>query len=109
MVQYLTFSNVCRACRQPLGFEYAMIPFNARTLRFATPQNYLSHQFGQVLRALRLQKRLTRNQLAILTGMHVSYLSRLERGRIVPNLSTIAPMLRSMEIDRIILRVWPGR
>jgi hypothetical protein len=78
------FSNICRACRRPLGFEYAVVPFATRVLESVPPQRYLAKELGQVVRAIRLQNGLTRNQLAAATGKHVSFFSRLERGVIVP-------------------------
>lgn len=58
---------------------------------------YDSRSFGQYLKSLRLNKRLTLTRLAELTGFSASYLSRIERGeRNIPNarlLKAMAPHL----------------
>ncbi|KKM10319.1 hypothetical protein SY88_14550 [Clostridiales bacterium PH28_bin88] len=49
----------------------------------------VSTGLGDKVRALRKDRRMTLNRLAELTGLSVTYLSEIERGTIVPSLSTL--------------------
>lgn len=105
---YVTLASVCPRCHEPLGFQYVAISFSAKIHR-GDPPIYLAGELGNAVGALRLNASISRQRLAELSGSHVSYLSRFERGLIVPNLSTVARILRAVEVDRIILRVWRGK
>lgn len=106
--QYLTLKSSCRRCHNPLGFRYVAIPFHANCDGTALPGDCLAAEIGAAIRALRLGRGMTRQMLAALSGTHVSYLSRFERGRVVPNLATVARLLRASDVDQIILRIWPS-
>jgi transcriptional regulator with XRE-family HTH domain len=49
-------------------------------------------QFGRLLRALRMERQLTQEELAFRAGMDVSYLSDLERGRWNPSLAMLVDL-----------------
>jgi transcriptional regulator with XRE-family HTH domain len=54
--------------------------------------------FGERIRKLRKQKRWTLEELADRAGMHVTYLSGLERGRRNPTLNVIGHLAHALEV-----------
>lgn len=54
--------------------------------------------FGERVRALRKQKGWTLEELAHRAGMHVTYLSGLERGRRNPTLNVIGHLARALAV-----------
>ncbi len=58
----------------------------------------LCRAFGERVRLLRKEKRWTLEELADRAGLHVTYLSGLERGRRNPTLNVIAQLARALEV-----------
>lgn len=54
---------------------------------------------GQRLRQLRGQRRLSQEQLAEAAGIHVTYLSTLERGRRNPTLSVLVDLAKALDMS----------
>jgi transcriptional regulator with XRE-family HTH domain len=54
--------------------------------------------FGRRLRTLRKQRNLSQHELAQQTGMRESEISRYERGRRDPQLTTILRLARGLEV-----------
>ena len=52
--------------------------------------------FGSRLRALREKRRLSQHELADLVGIHLSQLSRLERGISTPSADTVLALARAL-------------
>ncbi|MFZ4499629.1 MAG: helix-turn-helix domain-containing protein [Burkholderiales bacterium] len=51
--------------------------------------NGISVRFGEAVRRLRRQRRLSQEALAHLAGINRSYLGEVERGQVTPSLETI--------------------
>lgn len=67
----------------------------ARVQESAAP--YGNHFIGGDLRARRKDRGLTLAQVAGRAGIRIETLSRMERGRTNPNLSTVRAVLRALE------------
>jgi transcriptional regulator with XRE-family HTH domain len=55
--------------------------------------------FGQILRRLRHEKKITQEKLALMTGLDRTYISLLERGMRQPTLRTILLLGRALEVS----------
>ena len=58
----------------------------------------IREQFGRTLRELRTAQGLTQEELAFRSGMNVTYLSDLERGRWNPSLAMIVDLARGLAV-----------
>lgn len=58
----------------------------------------LKGAFGKTLKLLRLEKGFTQEKLAELSNLDVTFISKLENGRVQPTLSTIFKISNSLEI-----------
>ncbi len=59
----------------------------------------IQQMFGQVLRKMRRRRKLTQEQLALLSGYHPSYISMLERGQKNPSLKAIFHLALPLEVQ----------
>ncbi|WLR44426.1 helix-turn-helix transcriptional regulator (plasmid) [Bacillus carboniphilus] len=51
------------------------------------------------LREARQERKLSQQELAILTGLHKSYISALERGLRTPSLKTVHKLSKVLKVD----------
>jgi transcriptional regulator with XRE-family HTH domain len=58
----------------------------------------IEQQFGEALRQLRIQKRLSQEALGFDSGYHRTYISLLERGKKSPSLNTIFKLADALNI-----------
>lgn len=58
----------------------------------------LTKRFGARIRQLRLQKKLTQERLADRAGLHVTFVSLVERGRHNANLKTINKLSKGLKV-----------
>ncbi len=58
----------------------------------------LTKRFGERIRQLRLQKKLTQERVAERAGLHVSFVSLVELGRHNPNLKTINKFSKALKV-----------
>ena len=58
-----------------------------------------ARSLGRRLRYLRGKLGVSQQELALKVGIHRTYISRLERGKILPRLSTLVCLAMYMEID----------
>ena len=63
----------------------------------------ITRQFGRNLRAHRVQRRLSQEELAELSGLHRTYISGLERGIRNPSIAIVARLADALEIEPGIL------
>jgi DNA-binding XRE family transcriptional regulator len=62
-------------------------------------------QTGGLIRRLRLRRGITQSELASLTGIHRTYLSRAERGQVVPSIIALLQIVCALGVDKVFLRV----
>lgn len=65
-----------------------------------TEKAHITKDFGQKLKSLRKQKKLSQAQLANKLGVHPTYISSLERGLRNPSLKVIDRIASALEIGR---------
>ena len=63
--------------------------------RLASPDDL----FGDVLRAARLEKGLSQEELALACHRHRTYISLLERGKNSPSLRTVFQLAKALNLD----------
>ena len=56
-------------------------------------------QFGRNLRAYRIQRQLSQEDLAEVSGLHRTYISGLERGIRNPSITIVAQLADALEIE----------
>ena len=73
----------------------------------ANPSSGIEETFGEVLRALRLLRNMSQEELAHVSGYHRNYIGILERGEKSPSLRTIFNLGGALSIQpsRILARV----
>jgi transcriptional regulator with XRE-family HTH domain len=54
---------------------------------------------------LRFRRDITQAELASLTGIHRTYLSRAERGQVMPSIIALLQIARALDVDKLLLRV----
>ena len=59
----------------------------------------ITWQFGRNLRAHRVRRRLSQEELAELSGLHRTYISGLERGIRNPSIAIVARLADALEIE----------
>lgn len=67
------------------------------------PTQVRSQSIGKRLKKLRQQKKITLKQLANDTGLAADYISRLEKGEIMPPVSVLLQLSKAFEIDSSLL------
>ncbi len=73
--------------------------FHFILLRFPAEGNLtIEEAFGQIIRGLRKQRKLSQEKLAFESELDRSFISHLERGRKQPSLLTIFQLARSLKI-----------
>jgi transcriptional regulator with XRE-family HTH domain len=66
--------------------------------RIKETQDYL-RKFGDKLRLLRLERKLTQGQLAERAGLHRTFIGQLELGRRGINLATLPRLAQALNLD----------
>jgi DNA-binding XRE family transcriptional regulator len=89
-----------------LGLSYIEIYLSSRSAPFK-PQRPIAKrsEIGRLIRRLRSRRGITQAELASLTGIHRTYLSRAERGQVVPSVVALIEIFGALGVDRILLRV----
>ena len=64
-------------------------------------QNLLQKQVGKRIKAIRLEKKVTQQDLADLCGYEISNMSRLEAGRANATLSTLEIVAKALGVEAI--------
>jgi DNA-binding XRE family transcriptional regulator len=93
-----------------LGLTYIEIFLSNRPAPFK-PQRPLAKrsEIGSLIRRLRSRRGITQAELAALTGIHRTYLSRAERGQVVPSVIALIQIVGALGVDKILLRVRSSR
>lgn len=59
----------------------------------------LRSQFAKRLKALRIEKQLTQEELAKMTGLSTSFISSLERGIDAPSFATLESIAEALDVS----------
>ncbi|MGA8672275.1 MAG: helix-turn-helix transcriptional regulator [Terracidiphilus sp.] len=104
--QYERGSGKCRRCHLSPGVTYIEI-YLPSSLVPLTTQTVVSirKDVGGLIRRLRSRRDITQAALASLTGIHRTYLSRAERGQVMPSIIALMQIAHALEVDKILLRV----
>ena len=104
--QYERTSSRCRRCRNPLGYTYFEI-YLLRSLSSSTSQRVVAirKEIGTIVRRLRVRRGITQAELASITGVNRTYLSRTERGQVTPSVFAQIQIASALGVDKILVRV----
>ena len=104
--QYERGTGKCRRCHHSLGIAYIEI-YLPNSLAPLTSQRVVAirKEVGGLIRRLRSRREITQAALASLTGIHRTYLSRAERGQVMPSIIALMQIARALEVDKILLCV----
>jgi len=67
------------------------------------PRQKRSQPFGKRLNKLRRDKKLTLKQMANETGLKAEYISKVEKGEVIPPVAVILQLSRALDIDSGVL------
>jgi DNA-binding XRE family transcriptional regulator len=105
LVQFCTFSTICKRCRRSLGIRYVTLTFSPRNLEKENNSEEFAHAFGCRMRSLRRERGMTQAECALRLQTSRSHLSRLESGRLCPSFSLLVRAAHVFAVDRVILRI----
>jgi ribosome-binding protein aMBF1 (putative translation factor) len=101
LIQFPTATGLCRRCRRSFGMPH----LRPRTSSSEQPNtnltsDRLARKIGATVRSLRRNRRLSQTRLAGAMGITAhSYISKLERGLVVPSILTLARISFALGID----------
>jgi transcriptional regulator with XRE-family HTH domain len=99
-VQFRTANSLCRRCHKPLEVEEPerLVPQFAGEPEEAVAEDN-SLQFARAVRDLRKGRNLSQRQLAGRMQVPRTYISKIENGKAMPTLSSLARLAAALEID----------
>ena len=97
--------NKCPRCHEPLGFTYLEIYLSGSPSPDARRRIAIRKEVGRLIRRLRSRREMTQAELASLTGIHRTYLSRAERGQVMPSIISLMQIAQALEVDKVLVRV----
>ncbi len=104
--QYERGPGRCRRCHHQLGISYLEVYLSSSPAPLISQDEIaIRKEVGGLIRSLRSGREFTQAKLALLTGIHRTYLSRVERGRVMPSLIALIQIAQALEVDKILLRV----
>lgn len=104
--QFERGNATCIRCHRSLGITYIEIfPVSPKAGLYCGQAIDAQIRVGRIIRRLRLRRGITQAVLASLTGIHRTYLSRAERGRVLPSVVTLMHIVSALGVDKISLRV----
>jgi DNA-binding XRE family transcriptional regulator len=99
-------STRCRRCHHSLGTAFIEIYIPSPLLPLTPQVEYeIRKQVGGLIRRLRSRRELTQATLASLTGIHRTYLSRAERGQVMPSITALMQIAGALQVDKVLLRI----
>ncbi len=99
-------SGKCRRCHHSLGFTFFEIPLSGPVIAPDSQRlTAMRIEVGSLIRRLRSRRGITQAELSSLTGIHRTYLSRVEKGRVTPSIFTLMQIAGAVGVDKIMLRV----
>ena len=104
--QFERGNGKCRRCQRSLGVTYIEINLPSSLAHLSSQRVVtIRKEVGGLIRRLRSRREITQAALASLTGIHRTYLSRAERGQVMPSIIALMQIARALEVDKILLRV----
>ena len=104
--QFESGNDKCLRCHRSLGITYIEIfPSGPHARLDCRCRVNKSAEIGKLIRRLRLRRGITQAALASRTGIHRTYLSRAECGRVIPSILALMEIANVLGIDKIMLRV----
>jgi DNA-binding XRE family transcriptional regulator len=99
-------SGKCRRCHHSLGITYIELSLSDKPV-FIDHQSLsaIRIEVGRLIRRLRSRNGMTQAMLATLTGIHRTYLSRAERGQVIPSIIALMQIAGALGVDKVMLRV----
>src|SRR6202050_2098986 len=100
LVQFRTANSLCRRCHKPLEVdepEPSVTQFAGSLEETAPEDNGL--QVARAVRDLRKGRNLSQRQLAGRMQVPRTYISKIENGKAMPTLSSLARLASALEID----------
>ena len=100
LVQFRTANSLCRRCHKPLEVEEPerLVPQFAGEPEEAVAEDN-SLQVARAVRDLRKGRNLSQRQLAGRMQVPRTYISKIENGKAMPTLSSLARLAAALEID----------
>jgi DNA-binding XRE family transcriptional regulator len=105
LVQFCTFSTICKRCRRSLGSRYVPLTLSRINLEKDNSSEEVTRAFGDMMRGMGLDRGMTQAECALHLHTSRSHLSRLESGRLRPSFSMLLLEARAFAFDRVILRI----
>ena len=104
--QFERGNGKCRRCHLSLGISYIEI-FLPTPLASLDSQRLIAMRLevGGLIRRLRFRRGMTQAALASITGIHRTYLSRAERGQVMPSVIALLQIVSALGADKILLRL----
>jgi DNA-binding XRE family transcriptional regulator len=104
--QFERGNGKCRRCHHLLGISYIEI-FLPTPLASLDSQRLIAIRLevGGLIRRLRFRRGMTQAALASSTGIHRTYLSRAERGQVMPSVIALLQIVSALGADKILLRM----
>ena len=104
--QFERGNGKCRRCHHSLGFTFFELSLSSPTISLDSPRvTAMRIEVGGIIRRFRFRHGITQEALASLTGIHRTYLSRVERGRVTPSIFALMQIAGAVGVDKILLRV----
>ena len=98
--------STCRRCHESLDLSYFEIHLSSSLVPLSSQrENTIRKEVGGLIRRLRVRREITQTTLASLTGINRTYLSRAERGKVLPSVVALIQIAHALEVDKILLRV----
>ncbi len=101
---FLTETGRCRRCARPLNVEFLRLDVAPQIS--GNIECELPSRIGAPIKAIRVQRHISQEALARVTGVSRTHLSRIENGSICPSLPTLMRVLcgHALGLNAIILR-----
>ena len=96
----------CLRCHESLDLGYIEIHLSSSLVPLSSQREItIRKEVGGLIRRLRARRGITQATLASLTGINRTWLSRAERGKVLPSIVALMQIAHALEVDKILLRV----
>lgn len=104
--QFERSNGNCSRCHHSLGIAFIELllstPPNSSD---SQSQTAIRKEIGALVRRLRARRGITQAELTSLTGINRTYLSRAERGQVMPSVIALMQIAGALGVDKVLLRV----